>query len=245
MIRTIVSFLLVGITMMFLIPFGIIVVLFSVVGLRKLMTVCMYRIAQGWGLLFLAIVGCKATVSGRENIPRKGGVCFVSNHGSIFDIVPLLAYGGRLLGFIAKKELLYIPFVDFWIAVLGGLFIDRKNPRKGLKTINRGIEKIRAGGAMIIFPEGRRSRGEGLLPFHPGSLKLATHSGAIIVPVAIAGTYDVFERNHRVESVPISITFCKPINTADIPVADRKQILTDQIYSVIKEALGNCDDKVK
>jgi 1-acyl-sn-glycerol-3-phosphate acyltransferase len=237
MIRTVVSFSLCAITMMFLTPFGIIVGLLSLVGLRRPMMVILYRIAQGWGQLFLVIVGCKATVSGRENIPKKGGVCFVSNHGSIFDIVPLLAYGGRLLGFIAKKELLYIPFVDFWIAVLGGLFIDRKNPRKGLKTINKGIEKIRAGGAMMIFPEGRRSRGEGLLPFHPGSLKLATHSGAIIVPVAIAGTYDVFERNHRVKSVPIAITFCKPINTADIPAADRKQILTDQLYGIIKEAL--------
>jgi 1-acyl-sn-glycerol-3-phosphate acyltransferase len=78
---------------------------------------------------------------------------------------------------------------------------------------------------MIIFPEGHRSRGKGLLPFHPGSLKLATQSLAVIVPVAISGTYDLFEKNYRVSPCPLSISFCKHINTADIPVADRKTIL--------------------
>jgi 1-acyl-sn-glycerol-3-phosphate acyltransferase len=128
--------------------------------------------------------------------------------------------------------------LDLWIAMLGGLFIDRKNPRSGLRTISKGIERIKAGGAMIIFPEGHRSRGQGLLPFHPGSLKLATQSGAVIVPVALKGSYDVFERHNRVKATPVHITFCKPINTADIPATDRKIILSDQIYGVIKEALG-------
>ena len=91
---------------------------------------------------------------------------------------------------------------------------------------------------MIIFPEGHRSRGQGLLPFHPGSLKLATQSEAVIVPVAIAGTYDVFEKNYRANPGPVRLTFCKPINTVDIPVTDRKLVLSDQIYGVIKAALA-------
>jgi 1-acyl-sn-glycerol-3-phosphate acyltransferase len=91
---------------------------------------------------------------------------------------------------------------------------------------------------MLIFPEGHRSRDQGLLPFHPGSLKLASQSETTIVPVAIKGSYDVFERKHRVMAASVQITFCKPINVADIPTADRKIILSDQIYGVIKEALG-------
>jgi 1-acyl-sn-glycerol-3-phosphate acyltransferase len=75
------------------------------------------------------------------------------------------------------------------------------------------------------------------MPFHPGSFKLATQSEAVIVPVAITGTYDIFEKNYRVHPGPVSITFCKTVNTADISVADRKQALSDQIYGVIKEEL--------
>ncbi|MDR0583646.1 MAG: 1-acyl-sn-glycerol-3-phosphate acyltransferase [Treponema sp.] len=239
MIKTVICFAFVVAAVFVLIPLGIVVVVFSLLGLRKPMSILMYRIAQGWALFMIKLIGCKVTVKGRENIPRKEGVCFVSNHGSIFDILLLLAYTGRPFGFIAKKELLLIPFLNLWISVLGGLFIDRKNARKAVRTISKGVARIRAGGAMIIFPEGHRSRGQGLLPFHPGSFKLATHAEAVIVPVALAGTYDVFEKNYRVKRVPVEITFCKAIKTSAIPPTGQKQILSDQIYGVIKEALDN------
>ncbi|GHV96017.1 1-acyl-sn-glycerol-3-phosphate acyltransferase [Spirochaetia bacterium] len=237
MIKTIIGFAAVVFAAFALTPLGIVVVVFSLLGLRRSMAILMYRAAQGWALFMIKLIGCKMTVTGRENIPRQGGFCFVSNHGSIFDIVLLLAYAGRPFGFVAKKELLLIPLINIWISVLGGLFIDRKNVRKAIRTINKGIARIKAGGAMIIFPEGHRSRGQGLLPFHPGSLKLATQAEAPIVPVAIDGSYEVFERNYRVKAVPVKVAFGKTINTSDIPVADRKLILSDQIYGVIKKEL--------
>ena len=211
--------------------------LLTLLGLRRPMSVFLCWICVGWSRALIKIIGCKVTAKGRENIPRSGGVCFVSNHGSMFDIVLFLAYSYRLFGFVAKKELIFLPFMNMWIYMLGGLFIDRKNPRKALKTINSGIDKIKKGGAMIIFPEGHRSRGQGLLPFHPGSLKLATQSEAVIVPVALKGTWEVFEKNNRVTPGPVAITFCNPIPTADIPPEDRKQVLADRIYNVINEQL--------
>jgi 1-acyl-sn-glycerol-3-phosphate acyltransferases len=224
--------------MAFLAPFGLLGVVFKLLGLRKFVSVYFYCICIGWAQVLVKVVRCKVTVRGRENIPRSGGVCYVSNHGSIFDIALLLAYSCRLFGFIAKKELLFIPVLNLWIYILGGLFIDRKNPRKALKTINAGIEKIKKGSAMIIFPEGHRSRGQNLLPFHPGSFKLATQSGAVIVPVAIKGTWEVFEKTYRVNPGPVSITYCKPIATVDIPPEDRKQVLADRIYNIINEQLA-------
>jgi len=223
--------------MLLVTPFGIIGVLLSLVGLGKVMSVLMHYIAVGWGRFMLAVVGCKVTVLGRENIPRKGGVCFVSNHSGIVDILLLLGYSGRRFGFVAKQELRFMPILNMWISILGGLYIDRKNLRKALKTINTGVARIKAGAAMLIFPEGHRSRGQGLLPFHPGSLKLATQSRAIIVPVAITGSYDVFEKDYRVHACPLQITFCKPINTAELSATDRKLALSDQIFTVIQAAL--------
>jgi 1-acyl-sn-glycerol-3-phosphate acyltransferase len=218
-------------------PFGIVAAILRLFGFRKLVLRIMYIICWTWSRLIVVVIGCKVTVTGRENVPRTGGVCFVSNHGSYFDIPLLMGYCGRVIGFIAKKELVFVPVLNLWIAMLGGLFIERKNPRSGLKTINKGIEKIKAGGAMIIFPEGHRSHGQGLLPFHPGSLKLASQSEAVIVPVALKGSSNLFETQKRVKAAPVHITFCKPINTADIPATDRKIILSDKIYAVIKETL--------
>jgi 1-acyl-sn-glycerol-3-phosphate acyltransferase len=238
MIKTVLCFIPVVAAVFLLIPLGLVVFIFSFFGLRKPLSFVMYKAAQGWAHLMIKVIGCPVDVSGRENIPKNSGVCFVSNHGSIFDIGLLLAFIGRPFGFIAKKELVFIPLLNMWISVLGGLFIDRKNIRKAVRTINKGINRIKAGGAMVIFPEGHRSRGQGLLPFHSGSLKLATQAEAPIIPVALAGSYDVFEKYYRVRAAPVKVVFGKPIATAEIPPADRKQVLTDNIYGIIKEALG-------
>jgi len=201
------------------------------------MTNAIYQIAKGWALLTIKVTGCSVTVVGRENIPKKGGACFVSNHCGYFDIVLLLAYCGRPIGFIAKKELGLIPFLNCWIYMIGGFYIDRGSPEKAVRTIRRGVQRIKSGGGMIIFPEGHRSKGKGILPFRPGSLKLATMAEAPIVPVAIEGSYDVFEKNYRLVSGPVKITFCEVIDTASLPPGEKKLILSDKIYSVIKEKL--------
>jgi 1-acyl-sn-glycerol-3-phosphate acyltransferase len=218
-------------------PLGMAAFLLSFLGLKKQMSFAMYKIAQGWARLIILLSGCRLSVRGLENIPKKGGICFVANHGSIFDIPLLLAYAGRPFGFIAKKELIWVPFINMWISVLGGFFLDRKNIRSAIKTIDKGIQNIRKGGAMIIFPEGHRSRGQGLLPFKAGAFKLATQSDAVIVPVAIRGSYAIFEQTGVVQSVAVSLAFTRTVDTAALPKADRKQHLADNVYALIAESL--------
>jgi 1-acyl-sn-glycerol-3-phosphate acyltransferase len=238
MIRTIFGFGYLVLAMLFFFFFAFAAFILSFFGLKKPMMHIIYRLAQGWALTLIPVSGCKLSVKGRENIPKKGGVCFVSNHSGYFDIILMLAFCGRPFGFIAKKELIFVPFINAWIFMLGGLFIDRKNVRKAISTINKGVKRIKQGGGMIIFPEGHRSKEKRLLPFHPGSLKLATQAEAVIVPVAIDGSYDVFEKNHLVVKASAKIAFLEPIDTAKIPLDGRKNILCDRVYSIIKEELG-------
>ena len=242
MIRTFFAFLYVIVAVMFLFPFGFITTVFYMFGIKKTMTMLTYRFAQGWAYLTFVFTGSKITVTGKENIPKKGSVCFVSNHCGYFDIILLLAFCGRPFGFVAKKELLFLPFFNAWIFMLGGLFIDRSSVRKAMRTINRGVEKIKKGGGMLIFPEGHRSKGRGLLPFHAGSLKLATAAEAPIIPVAIEGSYEVFEKTNRVVKSNVKITFCPPIETAGLSAVEKKQILCDRIYAVIKDKLETKDE---
>jgi 1-acyl-sn-glycerol-3-phosphate acyltransferase len=169
MILTVLIFTYVIAAMLFLTPFGFIATIFSLLGLRKPMAHAMYRVAQIWAILLIKATGCQITVIGRENIPHSGGVCFVSNHGSIFDIVLLLAYAGRPFGIVAKKELILIPFLNIWISILGGLFIDRKNVRKEIRTINAGVEKNRGGvwGLGLSKKKGRSITYGSMLPGLP------------------------------------------------------------------------------
>jgi 1-acyl-sn-glycerol-3-phosphate acyltransferase len=235
--KTFIVFFITIFTMIAAIPLGISAFFLSYLGLKRPMAWVIYKVGQIWALVLIKCTGCDLRVSGKEHIPPKGGVCFVSNHGGIFDIILALAFIGRPFGFIAKKELLLIPFINVWISLLGGLFIDRKNIRKALATINKGIRRLQGGSGILIFPEGTRSKGKGLLPFHSGSLKLATQAKVPIVPMAISGSYDVFEKNYQVHAVPVRIVFFPPISTADLSAEDRKKNLTDRIRGVIEAAL--------
>jgi 1-acyl-sn-glycerol-3-phosphate acyltransferase len=238
LIRTVFAFFMVGLSMVILMPLGLVLFIISFLGLRKPMSLLICRIAQGWGLFVFWCTGCTLTAEGRENIPKKGGVCFISNHESIFDIVLLLALVGRPVGFIAKKELMRIPFLNIWILLLGGLAIDRGNIRKAVVTIRNGANYIRNGAGIMIFPEGHRSKGRGLLPVHAGSFKLATQAGAPIVPVAISGSYNAFEKNYRVVPGPIRVVFGKPIITEGLPPEARRTELSEQVRTIIAEALA-------
>jgi len=235
--KTVVAFGFTFLTMLTCIPFGLPAYILGFFGLRKPMTWVVYWVAHFWAKGVIFISGCTLTVEGRENIPKHNGVCFVSNHVGIFDIILSLAFIGRPFGFIAKKELLYVPFINMWIFILGGLFIDRKNIRKAIKTINLGIKKLQDGKNMLVFPEGTRSKGKGLLPFRSGAIKLATHSLAPIVPIAIAGSYEVFEKNYMVNAAPVRVVFCPPIITADMSPGERRHKLVDQVRSIIEAAL--------
>ncbi|MDR2102120.1 MAG: 1-acyl-sn-glycerol-3-phosphate acyltransferase [Treponema sp.] len=235
--KTIVVFAITGFTMIAAVPLGILAFILSYLGLRKPMSWVVYKIGQIWALALIKCTGCDLQVRGKEHIPPEGGVCFVSNHEGIFDIILALALIGRPFGFIAKKELLRIPFINMWISLLGGLFIDRKNVKKALAAINKGIRRLKGGRGILVFPEGTRSKGRGLLPFHSGSLKLATQAGVPIVPIAMKGGYNVFEKNYQVRAVPVRVVFLPPVDTADLSPEERKKILSDRIRGVIEEAL--------
>ena len=238
-IKTISAFALTIFAMTFFFPVGILAFILSFAGLKKPMSWLVYKIGQAWAIGIIFITGSKMEVIGRENIPKEDGICFVSNHVGMFDIILALAYIGRPFGFIAKKELIFLPFINVWIYILGGLFIDRNNIRKAINTINQGISKIQNGGNMLIFPEGTRSKGRGLLPFRSGAIKLATNSLAPIIPISIYGSYEVYEKHYRVHAANVRIEFSPIIVTKDMSKEERRNILTDQIRDIIQEKLDS------
>ena len=110
---------------------------------------------------------------------------YIGNHRSYFDILLTYVRCPDLTGYVAKAEMEKIPLLSNWMRYLHCLFLDRKDIKKGLKTILTGVKKMKSGISICIFPEGTRNRSESeldLLPFHEGSFKLATRSGCPIVP---------------------------------------------------------------
>lgn len=144
-------------------------------------------------VLFLS--GAKVTTKGKEKIPTDTAVLYVGNHKSYFDIVAAYPECVGPTGFIAKDNLEKVPLLSTWMRRLHCLFLNRSNVREGLKTILQGVEEVKSGVSMFIFPEGTRNANSEMLPFKEGSLKIAEKSGCPIVPVAITGSRDILE-NH-------------------------------------------------
>ena len=118
---------------------------------RELRDYSSLRIVQ-WGFkAILKITGVQATVIGEENIPDEP-VMFVANHRSFFDILLTYSRCRRLTGYVAKKEMEKIPLLSTWMRFVYCLFLDRENPREGLKTILQAIEQIQSGISICIFP---------------------------------------------------------------------------------------------
>ena len=180
--------------------------------------------------------GTKLVIIGKENIPTDQAVLYVGNHRSYYDIILSYLAVPDMTGYIAKQEMNKIPSLRKWMKAIGCLFLDRKDIKKGMQMILDAIAKVKSGISIFIFPEGTRNKSDDdFLPFRAGSLKIAEKSGCPIIPVAINGSDDVFEKHApKIIKATVVIEFCPAISTKDLDV-DAKRKLHDTVFSQIKE----------
>lgn len=183
------------------------------------------RIVQWAFKVILFLSGVKLTVIGEDHVPRDEAVLYVPNHQSFFDIIITYARCPRLTGYVAKESTGKVPLLNIWMKRLYCLFLDRNDLKKGLKTILTGVDQMKNGISMCIFPEGTRNRHpeEGLMPFKEGSLKMAEKSGCAIIPVALTGTADILE-NHfpRIKSARVILEYGEPIRPTELSKDEHK-----------------------
>ncbi|MCY6369306.1 lysophospholipid acyltransferase family protein [Clostridium ganghwense] len=196
-----------------------------------------YKKVKGISDHVLKVSKTKTEVMGVENLP-DGPCVFVSNHQAIFDGFLLTSNLNRLTGYIAKKEIKKIPLVRSWLSAIHTVYIDRKNIREGIKAINEGVENLKKGYSMIIFPEGTRSLKSEMVEFKRGSMKLALKAKVPIVPITIDGTYKVLEVGNKVTGHTVKMVIHKPIYLETLSESERKnlaQITHDIIENSLKK----------
>ena len=186
---------------------------------------CAHAIARNWAKSGLAMNGSSINVIGTENIPKIGGVLFVANHQSNFDIPILVGHVPRDKGFIAKLELLKVPSFSRWMKYIGCIFIDRKDPRQSLTAINNAAERLKAGHSIVIFPEGTRSADGTVGPFKAGGLRLAMKAGVPIVPVTISGSKNIMPKGSSlIKSAHVNVLISPPLMPGEFKDMDSNQI---------------------
>ncbi|MBO4279786.1 MAG: 1-acyl-sn-glycerol-3-phosphate acyltransferase [bacterium] len=176
--------------------------LMRLVGLGKLSDRLIFWHAAVISNTGMWLAGIRVHVSGdvesiRKRVDKGEGFCFVANHTSILDIVLMLGRLRARTGFVAKIELLFAPLINVMIAMTHSVFINRRNLRASIDAIHKAGENIRKGHSMVIFPEGTRSKTGEIAPFKHGAFRMATESGACVVPLTVKGLRDSLEdRKH-------------------------------------------------
>ncbi len=211
---------------------------------RRLRDMQSLKVVQALFRLCLWLSGVKLTVKGREHIPSDSAVLYVGNHRSYFDILVGYVTVPGLTGFVAKKEMEQIPLLSNWMRYVNCLFLDRHNIKEGLKTILEGIDQVKKGISVWIFPEGTRNEQEDLLdllPFKEGSLKIAEKGGCPVVPVAITGTADIFEKHLPfIRPSHVTIEFGRPFLIKELAPEHKKfpgAYVGEQIKALLREEL--------
>jgi len=172
-----------------------------------------------WVLLQISRLFWFLRARGRKHIPAEGPTILASNHASFLD--PLFVGGPlpRTVRFVARSTLAEVPLVGWWMHRVGTVFVDRGAPAH--TSLKMMVDVLKSGQAMIVFPEGSRTRDGGLGPFKPGIRVLVKKSGAAVVPVGIRGSFHAFPPGRRFPRLfrRCSVTYGAPM-TAEEVLAD-------------------------
>ena len=148
-----------------------------------------FRITIGWPRLMLAagrvLCGMRWQVRGWENLPA-GPAILLSKHQSTWETFFLVSHLRREVCFVFKREILYLPFFGWGIALLDMIHIDRRRSRDAFEqVVTQGERKLAQGRWIIMFPEGTRTPPGSQGRYKSGGARLAIRTGAPVVPIAV------------------------------------------------------------
>ncbi|MHB1744771.1 MAG: lysophospholipid acyltransferase family protein [Acidobacteriaceae bacterium] len=194
-----------------------------------------HSIAQVWGGVLLRIALSPVRVVGAENFHPARAAVYVSNHLSYMDtpvVLNKLPFQFRIL---ARHDLFKIPFIGWYLQRSGQIPVDSTSLRSTLASLNRGVQALRVGMPLVIFPEGGRSLDGRPQEFLSGPAYMAIRAQVPIVPMALIGTYELMPMHtYHLTPRPLRLIVGAPISTAGY-TSKTADALTHRVRDTIVE----------
>jgi 1-acyl-sn-glycerol-3-phosphate acyltransferase len=203
----------------------------------------LYRITWPFMKLFMRIVFAVLggfQRRGTENVPRTGGVLLCPNHVCDADPPAVAVALPRDAWFMAKEEIFAIPILGPLARLWHGFPVKRNTADRA--ALRRAEELLRAGEAVVIFPEGGGNPEGTLQPLNPGALMVALRADVPVIPVALVNTNRVWPYGEifpRRAGVPVSVTFGAPLDLSDLKgTRGAVEIATRRLAETLAAMLG-------
>lgn len=193
-----------------------------------------------WLVKIISRLYFRIEFEGVERVPKSGAMIVAPNHVSYFDPFWVSIPISRPLRYMTWDRMTRLPILGPLIMAYGSFPVSlEKGDRAALKA---SLEQLRAGGGLMIFPEGARTKSGRLEEFKPGVIRLALDTGAHIVPVTIIGGYRAFSPHHFFpRPFKVRIVYHEPIHLAPpANKAEMKHYQQDQaarLQSIVASAL--------
>jgi 1-acyl-sn-glycerol-3-phosphate acyltransferase len=183
-----------------------------------------------------------------ERVPRMGGVILASNHASYLD-PPLVGCAlPRDINYLARESLFRFPVMGTVLRSWNSVPVDRDGGgASGLRTI---LDRLLAGGGIILFPEGTRTPDGNLLPARSGIGLTVIKSSAPVVPVRVFGTFAAYGRNHKIpRPYRVMVKYGRPMDfeklRAEAKVCSKPRLkeIYQQVADEIMAAIAKLEPK--
>lgn len=197
-----------------------------------------YRINRCWTWIILWAGRVSLKVSGLDNIDPGQQYIFMVNHQSNVDIPVLVESLPQFqLRWVAKRELLRVPFFGWAMWATKHVTVDRADPQDAVRSLKVAQERMAAGISIVVFPEGTRSRDGKLQRFKKGGFLLAAQAGKPVVPVTINGSGRLLPSGaFQLRPGTIEVTVDKPVSVEGFR-AGNLRLLSNQVRDTIQSHL--------
>ena len=193
----------------------------------------LYHVATFLAITGVRLAGISIREVGKENFNPAQNYIFMSNHVSNLDPPIEIPRIQARCSVLVKKELFRIPILGTGMHLARLVPVDRSNREAAIDSVREGVEVLRTGLNMMIYPEGTRSADGKLLPFKKGPFHLAMESGVPVLPLTIVGTYEAWPK-HRfaLKGRVVTIVYHPAIDPRQF--TDREALMT-----AVREAIAS------
>jgi 1-acyl-sn-glycerol-3-phosphate acyltransferase len=193
--------------------------------------------ALRWFFKGILRLGFGLEVTGEERIPAGGPAILAVNHGSQIDPIVVAAAVPRRCAFLVAAELLTMPVLGALVRPFQLVPIERG--RFDRRAIQECLARLERGEALVVFPEGKISTDGNLQPAHDGLAFIAARARVPVIPIGIAGTYEVWPLGTRIpHRGRIIVRIGEAIIPSESPTRRDQSALTARVMDAIIRLSG-------